>query len=543
MEIRQIEGKLVDIIGGSISPGILTIQHGIIQKITRQKSNSGPYLIPGFIDAHVHIESSMLVPAEFARLAVVHGTVATISDPHEIANVLGISGVQYMINNIKDVPFKCYFGAPSCVPATSFETSGAKIDSNQIELLLANPDVHYLAEMMNWPGVIHGDQEVMRKIQCAAKYHKPVDGHAPGVTGDNIKKYVEAGISTDHECSSIEEALEKLPLGMKILIREGSAARNFNALIPLLPEYADKVMFCSDDLHPDSLVKGHINLLVQRAVANGIDPLIALRVASKNPIDHYNLDVGLLQEGDPADLVTVENLTDFNVLQVFINGHPVAKNNKTLIPRKTTTRPNNFMTSSKTPQDFSIKASGNKLRVMIAEDGQLITKQKITYPKIDQGMVISDTDRDILKIVVVNRYRETPPQIGFVQNFGLKQGAIASSVAHDCHNIIAVGVEDRYLCAAVNEIIAHKGGVAAVSPSEQKTLPLPVAGLMSDQNGYQLAEDYITVDALAKSMGSKLDAPFMTLSFMALLVIPELKLSDLGLFNGTDFKFESLFVD
>lgn len=543
MEPFEIEGKLVDLINGSVVAATLTVAHGIIQKITKQQYNSGPYIIPGFIDSHVHIESSMLVPSEFARLAVCHGTVATVSDPHEIANVLGVEGVEFMIKNSKQVNFKCFFGAPSCVPATSFETSGAEITSDDIDYLLSNPEVHYLAEMMNWPAVLNGDVQVLEKIRLAAIHKKPVDGHAPGVIGEAARNYINSGISTDHECCKLEEALEKLSFGMKILIREGSAARNFEALIPLLPEYADKIMFCSDDLHPDSLVKGHINLLVQRAVAYGIDPLIALRVASRNPVDHYKLDVGLLREGDPADFLLVDNLSDFKILKVYINGQLVAENGKTLIKRTTTTLPNNFNTNPKLPSDFQLKATGSNIRVISAQDGQLITTEKLLPAKVDRGMVVSDTERDILKLVVVNRYRETQPQVAFVQNFGLKQGAIASSVAHDSHNIIAVGVDDQSLSVAVNQVIRHKGGVVAVSTSGKEVVPLPVAGLMSDQEGYRLAEMYTAADTLAKAMGSKLKSPFMTLSFMALLVIPDLKLSDKGLFSGTSFNFVPLFED
>jgi len=543
MEPLEIKGNLVDIVNETIFPGVITVENGFIRNISKRENISGPFIIPGFIDAHVHIESSMLVPSEFARMAVVHGTVATVSDPHEIANVLGVEGVEYMTQDLEGVNFKCYFGAPSCVPATAFETSGAAITSKQIDYLLSKPEIHYLAEMMNWPGVLSREPEVMAKIQKAVQYKKPIDGHAPGLRGEDVINYISAGMSTDHECSTLEEALDKLAQGMKILIREGITARNFDALLPLLPEYADKVRFCSDDLHPDNLVEGHINLLVQRAVANGLDPLLVLRSASKNPVDHYNLDVGLLQEGDPADFILVKDLIDFNVVASYINGRLTTENGKTLIPGKPSKRPNNFTISPRKLEEFQVKAAGNNLRVMVAHDGQLLTEETIESALIEDGLAISDPDRDILKITVINRYNEQPPVVGFVKNFGIKSGAIASSVAHDSHNIIAVGVEDHHICQAVNTIIEHRGGVVAVSPKTVEMLPLPVAGLMSDIDGSSLAQKYIKVDTLAKAMGSKLRAPFMTLSFMALLVIPDLKIGDKGLFSGSDFNFVSLFTD
>jgi adenine deaminase len=543
MESFEIEGQVVDVDAGSIYPGSISVEQGKISKISKLAASNGPFLIPGFIDAHVHIESSMLIPSEFARLAVVHGTVATVSDPHEIGNVLGIDGVYFMVENGKEVNFKCYFGAPSCVPATLFETSGATINSNDIDSLLSNSDIKYLAEMMNWPGVLNADKEVIHKIQLAHKFKKPVDGHAPGLRGEEARIYASAGITTDHECFTLEEALDKLAFGMHIIIREGSAARNFDALIPLLPEYADKMMFCSDDKHPDSLLRGHINLLAQRAVAIGIDPLTVLKVACQNPVRHYGLDVGLLKEGDPADFLVVRDLKEFKVLETYISGQLVCQHGQSLLSSVKSNYSNNFHTDLKKTEDFQLKATGKTARVMVAKDGQLVTTEKRMPIKIVNGLAFSDTERDVLKIVVVNRYHDAPPAIAFIRNFGLQEGAIASSVAHDSHNIIAVGVDDHSICEAVNEIISHKGGVTAISGSGKETLPLPVAGLMSPNDGYWVAEKYISVDAMAKSLGSKLEAPFMTLSFMALLVIPELKLSDRGLFNSSTFEFIPLFED
>lgn len=533
----SVRGNVVDVFRKNIFPGVVYVQDGKIERIEPDDTATSYYLLPGFVDAHVHVESSMLTPGQFARLAVVHGTVATVSDPHEIGNVLGVTGVQYMLENGKQTPFKFYFGAPSCVPATSFETAGTQISARNIEQLFQNPEIKYLSEMMNWPGVLNRDPEVMEKIALAQRYNRPVDGHAPGLRGEQAQLYASAGISTDHECFTLEEAEDKLRVGMKILIREGSAAKNFDALIDLLPLYPDKMMFCSDDKHPDSLVAGHINQLVQRAVARGVGVFDVLQAACVNPVLHYNLKVGLLRPGDPADFVVADNLTDFNVRQTYINGALVAENGQTRIPSLPSESINYFQAFPKSSGQFAIAATGNKLRVIEALDGQLITNQLIVEPKVENGLVIADTTRDILKIVVVNRYAEAPPAVAFVQHFGLKTGAIASSVAHDSHNIIAVGATDEAICRAVNLVIESKGGIAAVRDHEEKLLPLPVAGLMSGEDGYAVARQYEQLDRLTKEMGSKLAAPFMTLSFMALLVIPSLKLSDKGLFDGEAFTF------
>lgn len=503
-----------------------------------------PYMLPGFVDAHVHIESSMLVPSEFARMAVVHGTVATVSDPHEIANVLGVDGVHYMINNGKQTPFKFNFGAPSCVPATSFETAGAIIDAQAVAQLLNMPEVRYLSEMMNYPGVLHADTEVMAKIAAAIALGKPVDGHAPGLRGDDARQYIAAGISTDHECFTYEEGLEKLQLGMKVIIREGSAAKNFNALIKLLPQYPDKVMFCSDDKHPDDLVAGHINLLVKRALDAGCELFDVLQTACVNAVEHYKLDVGLLRVNDPADFILVNNLEDFDVLATYINGQKVAENGQSLIARIQAPIVNHFATSPKQQADFHIPAKGHHIRVIEAIDGEIITRSFETAALIRDNLAIADATRDILQMAVVNRYADMPPALAFIAGFGLKSGAIASCVGHDSHNIIAVGCDTDSLCRAVNLIIKQKGGIAAVDDSKEMGLPLPVAGIMTNADGYETARQYAAVDHFVKQqMGCRLHAPFMTLSFMALLVIPELKLSDLGLFDGKTFQFADLFVN
>ena len=546
----QISGNIINIFNRTIQYGTIEIEDGIIQKITRQSPISGvhPYILPGFVDAHVHVESSMLTPIQFARLAVVHGTVATVSDPHEIGNVLGKAGVEYMIKNGRQTPFKFCFGAPSCVPATTFETAGATITPNDIEeLFITYPEIGYLAEVMNFPGVLNNDPDMMVKIALAKQYNKPIDGHAPGLRGEDARRYIEAGCQTDHECFTADEALDKLKFGMKILIREGSAAKNFEALINLLPEHYQNMMFCSDDKHPDNLVEGHINLLVKRASSKYPDSLFEiLQMACINPVLHYNLPVGLLREGDPADFIMIDNLQDFNIQQTYLNGELVAENGVSKIESKLSEVINNFNCETKEVENFECKVLGKEtsnINVIEVLDGQLITLKSIHQPKIMNSLLVSDVERDILKIVVVNRYQNVPPAIAFIKNFGLKQGAIASSVAHDSHNIIAVGVDDESICEAVNMIIEARGGVSATDGKGQKDiLKLPIAGIMSDRDGYEVAKEYSAVDQFAKQLGCTLVSPFMSLSFMALLVIPNLKLSDLGLFDGEKFNFTSIFV-
>jgi adenine deaminase len=540
---KRIKGRIVDIFNKKIFEGEVVFENGVIVAINPAEVLSSwntDYILPGFIDSHVHVESSMLVPSEFAKLAVVHGTVGTISDPHEIANVCGMEGVEYMIENGNTVPFKFNFGAPSCVPATIFETAGAALNSEAVDALLQKKEIRYLSEMMNFPGVLFNDEEVMKKIASAKKYNKPVDGHAPGLRGADAKKYIDAGISTDHECFTAEEALDKLGFGMKILIREGSAAKNFDALIDLMHEHYENMMFCSDDKHPDSLQEGHINELCARAIAKGIDVFKILQAACINPVLHYKMKVGLLRVGDAADFIVAENLTDFKIKQTYINGELVAENGSSFITTEKAALINRFECNDKNVADFEMKSTGDdKVLVIEAFEGQLITNKLLCTAKISNGNYVSDTENDILKIAVVNRYRsDAPVAKSFIKNFGLKRGAIASTVAHDSHNIIAVGVDDESICKAINLVIKAKGGVSAVSDHFQKVLPLPVAGLMSNENGYEVAAAYTEIDKMAKeTLGSTLQAPFMTLSFMALLVIPHLKLSDLGLFDGDKFEF------
>ena len=568
---QNITGILVDIFQQKVYPARVEIFNGRINSITPLPDDSTqlPYIMPGFVDAHVHIESSMLIPSEFARLAVVHGTVATVSDPHEIANVCGLEGVEYMIENGRTVPFKFNFGAPSCVPATIFETAGAELNSVDVDKLLQREDILYLSEMMNFPGVLYKDEEVLKKIAAAHRQGKPVDGHAPGLRGEQAQQYIDAGISTDHECFTSDEALDKLQRGMKILIREGSAAKNFEALIELLNDYPDAMMFCSDDKHPDSLVNGHINQLCARAVVKNINVFNVLKAACINPVLHYKLPVGLLKPGDPADLIVVKDLKEFKVLETYINGELVAEKGKTLISQESgssresgvksreSKTVNNFSCDKKVPADFVYSYSKSEksnfkngleeqglthdspltIQVIEALDGQLITNKIEAEIETGEAVLTTNTKNDLLKIVVVNRYKNAPVAKAFIKNFGLKSGAIASSVAHDSHNIVAIGVDDESICEAVNLVIAEKGGISCVSAQTNMVLALPVAGLMSSEDGYKVAEGYTAIDAMAKSLGSTLSAPFMTLSFMALLVIPHLKLSDKGLFDGDSFKF------
>ena len=540
---QTISGKIVDIVNQKIFEGTIIIDNGKIISVKEEKNKQNKYIIPGLIDSHIHVESSMLIPSEFARLAVTHGTVATVSDPHEIANVLGIDGIKYMIKNGKKVPFKFYFGASSCVPATPFETSGATLGIPETEELLKMDEIKYLSEMMNFPGVLFDDVEVMKKLALAKKYNKPIDGHAPGVKGKDAEKYISAGISTDHECFTLEEALDKVKLGMFILIREGSAAKNFDALISLMEKYPDKVMFCSDDRHPNDLEKGHINELVKRAIKCGYDPLKVLRSCTYNPVKHYNLDVGLLQEGDNADFVIIDNLNDFNILETYIDGEKVAENGKSLINSVEEDTPNKFNASEITVNALKLHPEKGKIKVIEALEGQLVTNKIICEPKICENNIVSDVENDILKLVVMNRYEAAKPAIAFIKNFGLQKGAIASTVAHDSHNIVAVGVDDTDIAKAINLLVNEKGGVSIVNGNDNSVLPLPVAGIMSNKDAYKVASDYEMIDKKAKELGSKLNAPYMTLSFMALLVIPELKLSDKGLFDGTKFEFSPLFED
>lgn len=540
-----VTANLVDILGRRTYVAEVVVENGRIAAIKEAAARPSTYLLPGFIDAHVHIESSMLVPSEFARAAVVHGTVATVSDPHEIGNVLGVAGVRFMLDNAAKVPFKFFFGAPSCVPATTFETAGAAITVAEVEELLDDPRILYLSEMMNFPGILHSDPACLAKVKAAHNRGKPVDGHAPGLRGELAAQYIAAGITTDHECFTKEEALDKLAAGCKISIREGSAARNFDSLYTLLSEHPGMTMLCSDDKHPDELVEGHINKLVLRAVARGIDLYDALRAACITPIEHYKLPVGQLRVGDAADFIEVDSLEKLKVLRTWINGQLVAENGAATIPRVEPTTENNFVSTKISPEDIEASAPADSrmmLQVIEALDGQLITN-RLEFPvQIINEAVHAQVELDVLKLVVVNRYYKAPPAIAFIKNFGLKRGAMASSVAHDSHNVIAVGTDDVDIAAAVNLVMEAGGGLSAACAKENvaAVLPLPVAGLMATGTCEEVGRAYGKLDKLVKGWGSPLRAPYMTLSFMALLVIPALKLSDRGLFDGGKFEFTDL---
>lgn len=536
----SLSGQIVDLCHSRIFPGTVTVSGEKILEITPSDTDETRLIMPGFVDSHIHIESTMVPPTEFARMAVCHGTVAAVSDPHEIANVMGVEGIDYMVRNGERGHFKFFFGAPSCVPATPFETSGAKLDAATIQALMERDDIYFLAEMMNYPGVLADDPEVLSKLEAARRQGKPIDGHAPMVTGKDIEKYIAAGVTTDHECYAIEDALDKLRLGMKILIREGSAAKNFDALIPLMAQYPEKLMFCSDDKHPNDLMKGHINLLVKRALQKGYKLMDVLRAASLNAVRHYGLNVGLLQPGDDADFIVVDNIPDFNVLQTYIRGRLMAEEGRCCMPYRKEEACNRFNALPITAEDLRVPDEGKPIKVIACMEGSLITNTIVARPKVVEGNLVSDTTRDILKVVVLNRYCPSKPSVGFINHFGLKRGALATSVAHDSHNIVAVGCSDEDIVRAINMLVLTRGGMVACSETEFALLPLPVAGLMSLEEGGRVAEDYERADRLAHDFGCTLSSPFMTLSFMSLLVIPELKLSDRGLFDVTRFQFTSL---
>lgn len=539
-KLKSISANIVDVLKNEIYPAELDIESGRIKTMTRTNKVYDTFIIPGFIDSHIHIESSMLTPSEFARTAVRNGMVAVVADPHEIANVVGIKGIDFMIENGKKVPFKFYFSAPSCVPATEFETSGANISSKEINDLMKRDEIKCLGEVMDFVGVIEDKEEVLAKINAAEANSKPIDGHAPGLSGKDLEKYINAGISTDHESNSKQEALEKIKLGMKILIREGSAAKDFDALNSLIEEYPDFCMFSSDDRHPNDLVEGHIDLLVKRAIAKGYDKMKVLKCACVNPVLHYKLDVGLLQEGDSADFVQINNFEDFNVLKTVINGLVVSEEGWSLIPKIKTEYINNFNAQPVQIEDLRIKDTGKNINVIEVTDGLLTTKRLFVESKAENEYIVSDIERDILKIVVLNRYEASKPIVGFIRGFGLKKGALASSVAHDSHNIVAVGVSDEDIARAINLIIKNKGGLCAINDEAETILPLPIAGLMSDKSAFDTAADYEKIEAETKTMDSKLSDPFMTLSFMTLLVIGDLKISNKGLFDSKNFKFIQL---
>jgi len=536
----SVTHNLVDVHRREIYPARIDVAAGRITKIERVETADN-FVMPGFVDSHIHVESSMLLPSEFARAAVIHGTVATVSDPHEIANVCGMDGVELMLRNAAQTNFKFCFGAPACVPATTFETAGAQLNVDDVAKLLADPRIGYLSEMMDFPGVLNRSPDVMAKIAAAKANNKPVDGHAPGLRGKQAAEYFGAGISTDHECFTKDEALDKLAVGCKIAIREGSAARNFDALRTLIDEDTDMVMLCSDDKHPDELLLGHINQLAARAVDAGCDLSNVLQTACVNPVAHYNLNVGLLRVGDPADFIVVDDLVDFKVAETYLDGVKVSAGNECLMPVFNTETLNNFVANPISADQLKVVAKSSQIRVIEAIDGQLITNALTRDCKTDNGEAVADIENDVLKIVVVNRYEQAAPSIAFVTGFGLKSGAFASSVAHDSHNIVAVGTNDDDLTTAINAVIDSKGGLSVSDEGQTDVLPLPVAGLMSTESCHSVGTQYSKLNDRLTQIGVAIRSPFMTLSFMALLVIPSLKISDKGLFDVDQFKFVSLF--
>ena len=543
-KIYKLSGQVVDVFDRSIYPARIFVEKGIIQEVQRTEANVEPgFLIPGLVDSHIHIESSMLSPQQFSAVAMKHGTVATVSDPHEIANVLGEEGIRFMLHDAARSPLKFHFGVPSCVPATPFESSGAVLDSKKVAQLLKKEQFGFLAEMMNFPGVIQQDADVMKKIQAAREMGKPVDGHAPGLLGDALQQYIDAGITTEHECSTYAEAREKLERGMHILIREGSAAKNFDALYPLIDAFPDKVMLCSDDRHPDDLIRGHINLLIEKGMAYGLDIFHLLQAASVNAVKHYGLSSGLLRENDPADIVRVNDLNQFNILETYISGKCVYGSKNVGYEPKSQDLPNIMKAKPVQSSDLSIQSEDKPIRVIHAQDHELYTSWSAEKPKEGNGLVLSDAERDILKIAVLNRYRPGKPSLGFIKNFGLKRGALGSSIAHDSHNLIVVGTDDISIVRAFNHLIEQQGGIVVCGESTLEGLPLKIAGLMSDQPAGEVSRRYHELTAMAAALGCRLQAPFMTLSFMALPVIPELKLTDQGLFDVQNFQYTTLFVD
>ncbi|MFN8241981.1 MAG: adenine deaminase [Bacteroidales bacterium] len=542
MERNVTRGLVVDLFNRSIFKGEIQFKNGVIEKIVDARNVPDVYILPGLIDAHIHVESSMSTPGSFAAAAVSRGTTGVVSDPHEIANVLGIGGIRLMIDDGKKVPMKFWFGAPSCVPATPLESSGAVIGSGEIKTILSWPEIKYLAEMMNFPGVINGDGEVMRKLKAAGEAGKKVDGHAPGLKGKDIEKYVGAGISTDHECSTLDEAIEKISLGMKVLIREGSAARNLDALKSLLKTHPDMVMLCSDDLHPEMLRERHLDKIVARLVNEDYDLFDVLRACTVNPAGHYGLEAGLLREGDPADFIVVDNPSSMNVLETWIDGRKVFDRGKILFNYPGCEHKNNFNSSPVNTKDIELEVSGNNARVIRIIDGDLFTVAE-TISTTRGGLFISDISTDLLKLVVKERYTDAKPTVGLIKGTGLRLGAFASSIAHDSHNIICTGTNDEDIAAAINEVVRIKGGLAVAAGGDIRSLCLPVGGIMTDAPVEETARVYQELSLILKEMGCMLSAPFMTLSFMALIVIPELKLSDKGLFDVTSFRHVPVFFD
>ncbi len=547
MNRMEYRGHIVDVVRREIYTGVVVVDGDTIADVRRcelpEREKAYPYFLPGFIDSHVHIESSMMEPHEFARVAVGHGTIGAMADPHEICNVMGIEGLDYMVNSGRRATMNILFGAPSCVPAIGgdVETSGAVLDADDIERLMARDDIGFLGEMMNFTGVINGDEQVMRKIAAAKRYGKPIDGHAPGLMGEDCEKYAKAGITTDHECVSIEEALGCIKAGIKVLIREGSAAKGYEKLKALIGSHPGDVMFCTDDCQPSDLVVGHINLIVRRAIKDGFDLFDILQAACVNPQRHYNVNWGLLQKGDPATFIEVNNIgPHFRVQHTYVEGTEVYSYNSSfgaihaqIVKNEESTFPNQFVAAPITVDDIRLDiAGGDTLHIINATDGDLFTRHEVRTVTGNPLVDMKYRWHEVQKIVVYNRY--TPgakPVVGLIRGFGLGEGAIASTVAHDCHNIVAVGSNDNFLVQAINRVVEMQGGEVAVTKDEMLDLALPIGGLMSPLSGHEVAFRCHYIKALVKQMGCKMKAPFITMAFACLTVIPELKITDRHLWD------------
>jgi len=534
--MKKIKGNIVDIELSQIYFGELLVEEGVlVGKNKLGEVGVGGFVLPGLVDSHVHIESSMLVPQEFACLALRRGVVSVVADPHEIANVCGFRGVEYMFRNADVDWFKFYFGVPSCVPATRFETSGESLGFAEVGQLMGSEEVVSLAEVMNFPGVVNGDKDLLAKIDVALRCGKVVDGHAPGLVGADLKRYVAAGVGTDHECMSVGEAKEKIDAGMMVQIREGSAARNFDNLAPLFNGDVSKLMVCNDDAHPDDLLEGYMDERLKRGVALGYDLFDLLKVFVANPVDFYGLDVGKMRVGDKADFCVVDDLRGFNVQRTYVNGQLVY-DGEVLVNPEPVEVINNFKASEVCVEDLDVELK-DKLNVIDLQDGELYTV-KFQFDVSKFAGAQNSIENDVLKLVVLNRYEEgVKPSVAYIRGFGFKTGAIASTVAHDSHNIVAVGTSDELLVKAINKVVGMKGGIVAVDTDVDEGIQLEVAGLMTRKSGVEVAQEYQKLNEIVKGFGSKLRAPYMSLSFMCLLVIPELKLSDKGLFDGTKFEF------
>ncbi len=532
-----VRGNLLNVSTEEVYGAEITYLNGIITCVKAVHGNYKGLILPGFIDAHIHIESSLLTPSRFAEAVVPHGTTSIVADPHEIANVMGLNGINYMVNDASTVPLKVYLTAPSCVPATPFETSGGVISEYEIEKLLEDKNVVALGEMMNFPGVINEDQNVIAKLKAAKRIGKPVDGHAPLLSGSELCKYIMSGISTDHECTTKKEALEKRRLGMKLMLREGSSAKNLKELASI-----GGYFIVSDDKDPGDLLQGHVDGMLRKAFEYGIDPIEALKMVTLNPGEHYNLNTGNIVPGKAADLIFIDNLKDLNIEKVIVDGNLVAQNGRPLFDVKPKEIPSTFKLKPKNHSNFDVPGKKSKETVRVIEmlEDQLITHESSAVLKLVDGNLKSDLGNDILKIAVVERYGNERISNAFIKGFGLKDGAIASSVAHDSHNIITVGTNSQDMTKAVNTVLRNKGGLAAVSKDIFYELELPVAGLMSTKSALEVSSDLKILHDAVLDMGSKLKSPFMSMSFMTLLVIPKLKISDMGLFDVEKFDFVEL---